>query len=259
LKKRTKKLLHLGFVLAHAAHAQGATKVVSLNLCTDQLLTMLAPQDVLALEPLARDPSLSFVATQAATLPRVPADAEAVLRLHPDLVLAGRYGAQTTIAVLRQRGLRVVQVGEAADFPAIERQVQQVADLLGVGGKGRDAVADMQARLLALPRPRAAKTALFWGARGYTGGPGSLGDAVLRAAGLRNAGTGGVVGLEALLTHPPDILVTQTAPDTPSLATDLAELPMLRRLHHVRIPPALLMCGGPFTVKAAEILADASR
>jgi iron complex transport system substrate-binding protein len=233
--------------------------VVSLNLCTDQLLVLLAPERVAALEPLARDPALSFVAGQAAALPRVPADAEAVLRLHPDLVLAGDYGAQTTVAVLRRRGLRVVQVPEAEDFDAIEAQITQVAGLLGVPARGTAMVADMRARLAALPHAPAGTSALFWEARGYTAGPGSRGDAVLRAAGLRNEGTGGVVGMETLLRNPPDLLVTQTAPGYPSMATDLAEAPVLKRLRHLRVPPALLICGGPFTVTAAEMLAHGAQ
>jgi iron complex transport system substrate-binding protein len=233
--------------------------VVSLNLCTDQLLVLLAPEQVAALEPLARDPALSFVAAQAASMPRVAADAEAVLRLHPDLVLAGDYGAQTTVAVLRRRGLRVVQLPEAEDFAAIEAQITEVANLLGVPARGAAMVADMRARLAALPRASSGLSALFWEARGYTAGPGSRGDAVLRAAGLRNEGTGGVVGMETLLTHPPDLLVTQTAPGFPSMATDLAEAPVLRRIRHLRVPPALLICGGPFTVSAADILAHGAR
>ncbi len=242
-------------VLSLAALPAWGAGVVSLNLCTDQLLVLLAPERVAALEPLARDPSLSFVAAQAASMKRVPADAEAVLRLHPDLVLAGDYGAQTTVAVLRRRGLRVVQMPEAEDLDAIEAQITQLAGLLGVPGRGAAMVADMRARLAALPQAPAGMTALLWEARGYTAGAGSLGDAVLRAAGLRNVGNGGVVGLETLLTHPPDLLVTQTAPGYPSMATDLAQAPVLRRLRHLRVPPALLICGGPFTVTAAEILA----
>ncbi len=233
--------------------------VVSLNLCTDQLLVLLAPEKVAALEPLARDPALSFVAAQAASMKRVPADAEAVLSLHPDLVLAGDYGAQTTVAVLRRRGLRVVQLPEAEDFDAIEAQITQVAGLLGVPARGAAMVAEMRARLAGLPQARAGTSALFWEARGYTAGPGSRGDAVLRAAGLRNEGTGGVVGMEALLTHPPDVLVTQTAPLYPSMATDLAEAPVLRRIRHVRVPPALLICGGNFTVTAAAMLAHGAQ
>lgn len=57
---------------------------------------LLAPEKVAGLTPLARDPGLSFVAGQAARLPVVRPSAEAVLRLHPDLVLAAAFGAQMT-------------------------------------------------------------------------------------------------------------------------------------------------------------------
>ncbi len=219
---------------------------------------LLAPEQVLALEPLARDANLSFVASQATSLPTVPADAEAVLRLHPDLVVAGDYGAQTTIAVLRLHGMRVVQFPEAEDFSAIKTEIRQMAALLDVPARGAAMVDAMQRQLSALAKPARPVTALYWEARGYTAGPGSLGNAVLQAAGLRNVGTGGVVGAEALLTHPPDLLVTATAPGSPSLATDLAEAPMFRFIRHRRIPPDLVICGGPFTVRAAEMLEQAS-
>ena len=42
--------------------ARNPDHVVSLNLCTDQMLVLLAPEKVAALSPLARDPALSFVA-----------------------------------------------------------------------------------------------------------------------------------------------------------------------------------------------------
>ena len=54
-------------------------------------------------------------------------------------------------------------------------------------------------------------------------------DAVLHAAGLSNASDGRRVGLEALLRHPPDLLVVPAAPDYPSLATDAAGSPGARR------------------------------
>ena len=227
---------------------------MSLNLCTDQMLVLLAPERVSALERLARDPTLSVVAAEAARLPVVRADAEAVLALHPDLVLAGRYGAQTTVALLRARGVRVVQVDEAQDFSAIAAQTIWLAGLLGVPGRGEALVGAMRRRLSALRRPEHMATAILWQARGWTAGPGSLGDAVLRAAGLRNLGNGGEMGVEAMLAHPPDLLVTETAPGFPSLATDMVASPVLATVRRAVVPPALLICGGPFSVGAAEVL-----
>jgi iron complex transport system substrate-binding protein len=229
-----------------------AAQVVSLNLCSDQLLVLLAPEQVAGLEPLARDPAISFVAARAAGLPQVRNDAEAVLHLHPDLVLAGRFSAQTTLALLRQRGVRVVELDDATDFPAIAAQVLQVARLLGVTARGQDSVAAMWRRLAAVRR--ASGTALLWQAGGWSAGPGSLGDAVLRAAGYRNAGNGGRIALETLVTHPPDLLVTETAPAFPALATDLAWHPALRGVARRSLPPALMICGGPFTAEAVSLL-----
>ncbi len=228
-------------------------RVVSLNLCTDQLLVLLAPEQVTALEPLARDPALSFVAALAARLPQVRADAEAVLALHPDLVLAGRYGAQDTVALLRARGVRVVQFEEAEDFPAIGVQVGEMAELLGVPARGRRMVAAMWRRLAAIRRR--AGTAVLWEAGGWSAGPGGFGDAVLRAAGLADLGSGGRIGVERLLALRPDVLVTEAAPRFPSLATDLAWHPALAGMTRRVVAPPLLVCAGPWSVGAVEALA----
>ena len=215
---------------------------------------LLAPEQVTALEPLARDPALSFVAERAAQLPTVRADAEAVLRLHPDLVLAGHDGAQTTVALLRARGVTVRQFDEPTNFPQVAAQVTQIASLLAVPERGDKLVAKMWRRLAAL-RPRQG-AAIMWQAGGWTAGPGSFFAAVLRAAGLANAGTGGRMGVEALLTRKPDLLVIETAPRFPSMATDLAHHPALRALPRAEIPTPLLICGGPFSAGAAALLAE---
>lgn len=274
-------------------------RVVSLNLCADQLLVLLAPERVAALSTLSRDPALSHVAPRAAALPQVRADAEAVLRLRPGLVLAGRYGAQPTAASLERRGVPVLRLDLPAGFDAIRAQVREVAAALDVPGRGEALIRDMDARLAALPRghappdsptaggqaahgpdgpgpaptahgptdpahatyapprvPQAPPRALLWGARGWASGPGTLGDAVLRAAGFENAGAGGVVGLETLLSRPPDLLVTAEAPAFPSLATELLRHPAVAGLPRRTVPPALLICAGPFTALAAEMLAQ---
>jgi iron complex transport system substrate-binding protein len=228
--------------------------VVSLNLCTDELLVLLAPEKIAALSPLARDASLSVVAAQAARLPWVRADAEAVLRLRPDLVLAGEYGAQGVVAALRARGVVVSQVKEQQNFAGVAGEVGQVAAALGVPARGAALVAAMWRRLGNVS-VTVRGSAVLWEARGYSAGPGSFGDAVLRAAGYRNVGTGGEMGVEAMAAHPPDWLVTVAAPAYPSLATDLLWHPALRGVRRRTVDPALLACAGPWSAGAVEALA----
>lgn len=232
-----------------------AARVVSLNLCTDQLLVLLAPEQAVGLTPLARDPALSAVAAEASRLPVVRPDAEAVLRRHPDLVLAGRYGAQTTLALLRATGAAVLVLPPANDFPAIRTQTLALAARLGVPGRGAALVGAMAAELAAARPRQPGPRALFWGPRGWTAGPGTLADAVLRAAGLRDIGTGGPVGLEKLVAHPPDLLVEPASPGFPSLATALFDHPALQRIPRRRLPPALTLCGTPLTARAVTLLA----
>jgi len=83
-----------------------------------------------------------------------------------------------------------------------------------------------------------------------------LTDAVLRAAGLADVGQGRQMGLEALVTHPPDLLVTPTASGFPSLATAVLNHPALAAIPRRSVPPALLVCGGPWTARAVELLAE---
>ena len=218
------------------------------------MLVLLAPGKVAALTPLARDPSLSFVAREAEHLPTVRASAEAVLRLHPDLVLAEPYGAQTTLALLREEGLQVLTVQEPRDFAAIRAETRELAAALGVRERGEALIGAMDAELASLPKYDS-RRALVWEPRGFTAGPGTLMDAVLRAAGLVNASDGRRTGLEALLRQPPDLLVVSAAPDYPSLASEMLGHPAVADLPRRAIPPALTLCGGPFIARAVSLLA----
>jgi iron complex transport system substrate-binding protein len=233
------------------AHAQ---RVVSLNLCADDYLILLAPERVAAVSVLARDPALSVVAQRAATLPWVRADAEAVLRLRPDLVLAGAWGAQTTLAALERRGIRVERVGAPADFEGIRTETRRVAAILGVVARGETMLAEMERRLAGIPRHGSVR-AVSVAPRGYTAGRGTMTDSVLTAAGLTNIGEGRRLALEAIVARPPEVMVVAEAPEYPSLATDMLAHPALRGIPRRSVPPALTICGGPWTAEAVEILA----
>src|SRR6188508_3078471 len=73
-----------------SAHAEAPRRVVSFNLCADQLVVALADAgQIAALSPYARDAHLSVVAEKAKAFPSIGWSAEGTVALGPDLVLVG--------------------------------------------------------------------------------------------------------------------------------------------------------------------------
>ncbi|MGH7068209.1 MAG: ABC transporter substrate-binding protein [Acetobacteraceae bacterium] len=248
-------LFLLPLILLPGQPAAAHLRVVSLNLCTDQMLVLLAPGEIAGLSPLARDPALSAVADAAAHLPVVRPSAEAVLRLHPSLVLAERYGAQTVVAALKTLGLRVVMIADPQSFAAIRAALTRVSKLLGKPARAALLISQMDATLSRLPHPAHRQTAILLQPRGLAAGPDSLAGAVIEAAGYRDAARGGWLPLERLLADPPDLLILPEARGFPSLATRLLDDPAIARLPRRTVPAAWLMCGSPFAARAAAAIA----
>ena len=155
---------------------------------------------------------------------------------------------------MQERGLTVWRTRLPQDFGGIAAETMELGALLGVPERARALVDQMERTLAAVPR-RDRGSALIFEARGYVDQAGSLGDAVLRAAGYRNQAGRSRVDLESLVEDPPDLLVVSRRPAFPSLATDLMEHPALARLRRRAIDPALLICAGPWTAQAVRALA----
>lgn len=261
----------LGTALPGPADA-GASRVVSINLCTDQLTVLLADREtILSVSILADDPNLSYVADRVDGLPRNNGMAEEILALSPDLVLAGPFRQNTVLAILRARGVPVLELGLAEDFTTIAEQTRTVARALGVPERGEALIERMNATLAAAKpaaetgsgRPAAA----IYQANGFTAGAGTLPDTVLKAAGFENvAARAGIVGygyltIEQLLTAAPDLLIAEHPQDgPPSLAHELLRHPAIRRIGSAMamaaVPRGTLACGGPFTAEAVAALAE---
>lgn len=248
-------------LLLAAPAAAAPQRVVSINLCADQLLVALAePGQIAALSPLAADPALSAVAGRVGAIPRIRPGAEAVLAQSPDLVLAGAWGGREAELVLRGRGVAVLRLPLAEDFAAIRAQIRQVGAALGQERRATAVLAEIDAGLSAIA-PHPPRSALVWQAGGFTPGRGTLADAVLAAAGLQNAAPFagyGTIRLERLLAAPPTLLVlpARLQGAGASLSEALLSHPALAAIPVRRIEPAWLACGGPETWRAARALAQ---
>lgn len=251
--------------------AAGPQRVVSMNLCTDQLAMMLAaPGQLISVSYLAHDPNASPMAEAALAFPANHGLAEDIVLLRPDLVLAGRYSTVATVALLQRLGVPVVRLEP-------ENSLDDVAESLRLMGAalGREAEADAllarfqadRARLAAvvagLPRERAA----LWYARGFTGRRTSLAGDILESAGLANIAEelgltrGGILALESLLLAAPDHLVLGRRYPGHSQAQALMDHPALRALPaHARgtqMADRDWVCGTPRVLAAVTALLDA--
>lgn len=244
-------------------------RVVSFNLCADQLVVALAdPEQIAGLSPYATDPALSVVADKAKAFRKADWQAESTMLLEPDLVLVGPNDRSVTRRMLTSQGLRVVETGFVSDLDSARRQIREMAALLGHRERGEAMILDLErARAgLADAGRKDNRTALVVERGGYTQGPASLAATLLAEAGLKPpagapAGYGGFIPLERFLVLKPDVVFLK---DPPRAATDQGAMflvhPALRDLYppdrRVALPTRYTMCGGLALIAAFDYMAD---
>lgn len=245
------------------AAAEGTPeRVVSINLCTDQLAMGLAASgQLLSVSWLAADPRSSAMAKQAKAYPLNRAQAEEVYLMHPDLVLAGQYSAPATLGLLRQLGLKVVTFAPATSMAGVRANILRMGEVLGREKQAKEEVAKLDARLARLAPPKDApeQTLALYYPNGYSPGRGTLAEAIVKAAGFRNlaAETGrtgaGNLPLERLVMARPKVIVTTRPYPGASRAEAILRHPALREVE----AGAKIVQSGPEWVCGTPAVADA--
>ena len=267
-----------GAVFSQASPKTPPQRIVSLNLCTDQLLMMLVePSRIAAVTHLARQPTLSPLAARAAKLPINHGKAEEVFLLNPDLVLVGTYTAQTTVNLLRRLQRHIVTIAPANSFADIFRNIEIIGNAVGEQVKAEKMITDLKAKLEQLdsrtnaPRDQSSRPlAALYFANGYSSGRNTLADEVVKKSGFRTLGEklgfSGTrkISLEALILARPDVLITeQKSYDGDAMAYEIFGHPALHNLANrtksISLRTALTICGTPETIKAVEMLQKYSR
>lgn len=241
-----------------AADAPG--RVVSMNLCTDQLAMMLAaPGQLVSVSRIALDPVSSAMSAEAAAYPINAGIAEEIFALAPDLVLGGTYTDPFAVQMLRDLGIEVVQfpiVSQLSDIPDVVRQMGAAL--------GRVATADILARevearldTISNVTDEGVPEAAFFFANGYSLGAGTLSHDIVTKAGFANLAErlgrsgGGRLSLEELLLNRPDVLVSAQPYPAASRSEEIMAHPALDGIPRVASGPEWV-CGTPLTLRALD-------
>jgi iron complex transport system substrate-binding protein len=262
-------------VAATPAAPPAPERIVSINLCADELLVTLAdPDQIAALSIYATDPDLSFVADAATHYLHDAADAETVIDLNPGLVLAGRFTKRATRDMLGRLGYSVELLDAVKSIDDSIAQIGRIAALVGHPERGAALVARIedarQRARTAAAAMRSKPSAAVYQRRGYVTGSDTLTGELLALVGFANDGgalagtSGGFVSLEKLVQAPPDVIVVSPAAASaedqgsallahPALAT---HFPPARR---VSLPDKLTACGGPSLPDAIDWLSAAAQ
>lgn len=258
-------VLWLGVSIAQAK----PVRVVSINLCTDQLALLLAePGQLLSVSPWGHRKDASVLWREARQLPANRALAEEVFLLNPDVVLAGAYTAKPTVQMLQRLGRQVEIFHPSHSMQGMMDNVKKMGNVLGVPHRADALVDDMQRRLAQL-RAQNEATPLEvagYGANNYTGGKSSLEQSLIEAAGLSHYGSqrgifmGAELPLEKLILDPPDILMMSARDsEQPGRAYETLSHPALvqrfSKQQWFEQSAAHWVCGGPFVLDEIERLA----
>src|ERR1700732_2013198 len=107
-------------------------RIVSMNVCTDQLLLPLAdPAQILGLSPYSRDAWQSWAAEEARRYTSLSGGAEDVLVLKPDIVLASLFDKRSTRELLKAQGLRLAEFSVPRNLAAVKAQIREMGEIVG--------------------------------------------------------------------------------------------------------------------------------
>ena len=246
---------------ATTALAEPPARVVSMNLCTDQLAMLLAvPGQLISVSNLASDPRSSSMVAEAAAYPENRGGAEQIFLMKPDLVLAGTYTSLASVDLLRRLGIPVVQVPPVDSLDEAAAQILLVGEALGREPQAQALADEFRTNLAALTVIGPPASAAMYYPNGYTTGAGTLADDVLTHTGFHNiAGEAGLTGggtlpLERLVMAAPQVIVTSTPYPGASRAEEILAHSALEALRQTAgittTSDADWICGTPHILRA---------
>ncbi|WP_447756062.1 ABC transporter substrate-binding protein [Sphingopyxis fribergensis] len=238
-------------------------RIVSINLCADQLVLALADRgQISGLTHNATDPEMSGEAAKARGLPLLSNSAEQILAIEPDLIVGMPASRSAALRALPEQDYPLLDLDTANTLEEIYTSIRQTAVAVGHPERGTALIAQMQGELAGLPRPGRGRVAAYYQRRGYMTGTGTLIDELMARVGLVNlAGKLGKpplsqLSLEEMVAAEPDYLIVESATDTVTdQGSEMLHHPALKDIPRISVPQAWTVCGSPAYTQAARSMA----
>lgn len=226
--------------------------IVSLTLCSDEILLSLIDKSRLAsCTSRATDRGISNVAEQAQDVPTlISKSVEAIIALHPDLVIAADWLPVELIDSLREVGLNVYVYQTPSTITEVKALIVEFSKVVDETEKGIAIVKEMdevlekvQADVKQIPQDKR-KVVMALSFMGCYGGKGSILDDIDKNAGVINGAT--LAGLEKndtlakeqLIAINPDVIMVPTwdyeGKDTEQFKQDILNDPALATVKAVK-------------------------
>lgn len=251
-------------------------RIVSMNLCTDELLMRVVdPWRIASITYLSQQPVNAPLGLHAIAS-RLKVNhglAEEILMQDPDLILAGRFTSTTAVSLLRKLGYNIVVFDPENTLDDMRVNIRKLGEAVGEPARAEQVITDFDTRLAGLQAqiPTGEKPVFAdIGVNNYIAGDNTLYTHIVNASGYRTLGQAlGFEGyrnvpLEEVLSIKPALISTATPWTTPpSMSTMALRHPALRAMventPHVTIPERYSTCGAPSVLGAVEILVRARK
>jgi iron complex transport system substrate-binding protein len=190
-----------------SAEAAAPARVASLNLCTDELLLMLAlPAQIVSVTHLSQQPAESMLWRRARQHRKNDGSLLSVAALRADLVLSMGGGARDRVGIAGRLGIRMLDLPYPQSLDDIETSIAAVARALGRDAAGQALV--QQIRSLQGSAPQHRIDTIWLGGGGRSAAPDGLTAQWMALSGFRQrALAGNRVSLEQLLVRPPELIL----------------------------------------------------
>lgn len=262
---------------------QKPQRIVTLSLSSDEMvLGMTQPERLVALHYLADDPGISTIADKASRVPGRMWDynAEMIMALKPDLVIAPDWNQAELIQTLRDSGLPVFVSKGPSCVVEVKQAIREISQAIGEETAGQrmlnrmeTELADIARKVKAIPPERRQTLVLISHMAAY-GGKGSLFDDMCGYAGVINGAAAAGLGKNDILTKEciisvnPDLILVPTwnggKLDVNKIKIDLENDPALQTVKAicakrlVQLPDLYLYCASQDIVHAIRDIVNAA-